>query len=164
MLKIVHLLVPLFLVSCSPRDEHWASSAHPEPFVSNGERIYFTGNSVSGSPISSSTGPSMTGMHRQMHGGGCAVCHGADREGKQLWPQFWITAPALTTDSLFADKHTGDGHDDHGTYDSGSLRRAIMDGLDPSGEQLDPTMPRWTMGQSDLDDLIAYLQQSHTHD
>ena len=46
----------------------------------------------------------------------CAVCHGANREGKRLWPQFWIKAPALTTEALFADNHAGDGHGDHDNY------------------------------------------------
>lgn len=164
MLKISSLLLLLLLASCSPRNGHWAYSEHRGPFVSNGERIYFTGKSNSGYPIVSGTGSSMTGMHRQMHGGGCAVCHGAEREGQRLWPQFWIAAPALTPEALFADEHENDGHGDHGSYDGDSLRRAITDGVDPDGKQLDAAMPRWSISRPDLDDLIAYLQQSHTHE
>ncbi|NCF37898.1 MAG: c-type cytochrome [Gammaproteobacteria bacterium] len=161
-LKTVVLLVLPLLVSCSPRDEHFGYG--PTGFASNGERIYFTGTSASGKAITASGGTGMMNMHRQMHGGGCAVCHGAKREGQRLWPQFWIKAPALTAEALFADDHADDGHGDHGSYDSASLGKAITDGIDPDGKQLDAAMPRWSMSGADLADLIAYLQQSHTHD
>ena len=166
MSKLLTILALLLLVSCSPRDGHWASSLHPEPFVSNGERIYFTGKSVSGNPIDSVNGGSMMGMHRQMHGGGCAVCHGAEREGRRLWPQFWIKAPALTAEALFADDHENYGHGDHDhvTYNSATLGKAIIEGIDPDGKALDAAMPRWSMSDADLRELIAYLQQSHIHE
>ena len=163
-LKLACLAGLLLLASCSPGEEHFAPGYGQTAFASNGERIYFTGINASGKPIGSSGGTGMMSRHRQMHGGGCATCHGADREGKRLWPQFWIEAPALTAEALFGDGHAGDGHGDHGSYDNDSLRRAITDGLDPAGEKLDSSMPRWSMSRSDLDDLIAYLQQSHTHD
>lgn len=168
--KIILLFTILFLVSCNGSVVHdpSADSAYPAEYISNGERIYFTGTSDSGDPISASGGGgSMSGMHRQMHGGGCASCHGAEREGQRLWPQFWIKAPPLTADALFADNdHEGgdDGHGDHGSYDNESLRRAITRGLDPSGESLDQAMPRWSMSASDLSDLVAFLRQSHDHD
>lgn len=109
----------------------------------------------------------MRGMHRQIHGGGCASCHGADREGQRLWPQFWAKAPPLTADALFGDdahKEAADGHGDHASYDVDTLRRAITRGLDPAGEYLDQAMPRWTMSPRDLDDLVAFLKQSHDQD
>jgi mono/diheme cytochrome c family protein len=106
------------------------------------------------------------GMHMQMHGGGCATCHGDDREGRRLMPRFWIKAPALTADALFGDddlKQDSSGHGDHGNYDAASLRRAITEGFDPADEPLDQAMPRWSMNESDLNDLIAYLQNSPDH-
>jgi mono/diheme cytochrome c family protein len=136
----------------------------PTEFTSNGERIYFTGVSASGKTISSRGGDAAMGMHRQMHGGGCATCHGVEREGRRLMPRFWIKAPALTSDALFGDddhKQDSTGHGDHGNYDAVSVRRAITEGVDPSGEPLDQAMPRWSMNDSDLNDLIAYLQKSH---
>ena len=107
------------------------------------------------------------GMHRQMHGGSCSSCHGVDREGQRLWPRFWIKAPALTNKALFDDddhKDESDAHGDHASYDVESLRLAITNGLDPDGEQLNSAMPRWSMSQGDMDDLIAFLQQTHTHE
>lgn len=158
-------LLALTLAACSPRDEHFESRyGQATPFVSAGERIYFTAIGSNGYPIASTGGRGMAGMHQRMHGGGCASCHGADREGGRQWPQFWIKAPALTPAALFGGNHDDDGHDDHGAYDAGTLRRAITRGLDPAGKPLDTAMPRWQMSATDLDDLIAYLQQTHEHD
>ena len=94
-----------------------------------------------------------------MHGSGCATCHGADREGGRLMPQFWIVAPALVSESLFGEGHASFGdHDNHDTYDEASLRNAITQGIDPSGKPLNEAMPRWSMESSDLSDLIEYLK------
>jgi cytochrome c oxidase subunit 2 len=170
LMKTVLLISILLLVSCNGSYDHGPANSGigSTAFVSNGERIYFTGTSASGLPISASGGGgSMSGMHRQMHGGGCARCHGVDREGQRLWPQFWIKASALSVDALFDDDahdEGGDGHGDHASYDAESLRRAITRGLDPAGESLDHAMPRWSMSPSDLDDLISFLSQSHDHE
>lgn len=157
----------LFLDSCNGRFEYVAATGGTGPFeyVSNGEHIYFTGNSISGSAISTNGGSGHMNMHMLVHGSGCVTCYGVEREGSTLWPQFWIKAPALTAEALFAsDAHGKDGHGDHDFYDNESLRRAITLGMDPSGKQLDDAIPRWGMSPSDLDDLIAYLKQSHNHD
>ncbi len=164
-INLIYLLLPILLSACAPRDDHVGSRTDTTSlYESNGERIYFTGIGSAGTPIPATGGSTGMGMHRQMHGGGCAVCHGADREGRRLWPQFWVSAPALTATALFDDEHTGDGHGDHNKYDAASLRRAITRGLDPSGKPLDSAMPRWQMSANDIEDLVAFLQQSHTHD
>lgn len=121
-------------------------------FASNGERIYFTGVSSSNQPISTTAGH----HHMLMHGGGCATCHGENREGGiRMWPWFWETAPALTRDSLLGD-HQDDGHT-HAVYDVESLKLAITEGINPAGEPLNDLMPRWQMAATDLDDLVAFL-------
>ena len=169
LMKTLLFMSILFLTSCNGSYDHGPVNGGigSTAFVSNGERIYFTGTSASGLLISASGGGGpMSGMHRQMHGGGCASCHGADREGQRLWPQFWIKAPVLSVDALFGDDahdEGGDGHGDHASYDAESLQRAITRGLDPAGESLDQAMPRWSMSPSDLDDLITFLSQSHDH-
>jgi cytochrome c oxidase subunit 2 len=88
-------------------------------FDSNGERIYFTGRSRSGPPITFSGG----NMHLRMMGGGCATCHG-----------------------------------DHDRYTEASLRRAISEGLDAGGKPLADSMPRWSMDERQLKDLLEYLR------
>lgn len=131
------------------------AQAHPATFASNGERIYFTGTSSSVTPLTYTGG----NMHLQMMGGGCATCHGSDRAGGRVVPEFWIKAPPLTRDALFEDHGEAGGHGDHTVYDVHTLRRAISRGIDPSGEPLDSVMPRWSMSESDWKDLLAYLKQ-----
>jgi cytochrome c oxidase subunit 2 len=165
--------LPLFLLilsACNGDIGHGTGSTidGPTEFISNGERIYFTGSSGSGSSITVARedGFGMEGMHRRMHGGGCASCHGVERGGQRMMPRFWIKAPALTPEALFGDNDHGrdsDDHGDHENYDVKTLRLAITSGVDPSGEALNTIMPRWSMSEVDLTDLIEYLQQSHEH-
>lgn len=132
----------------------------PSEFRSNGERIYFTATSASGQPIVARGGDRHM---RMMSGGGCVACHGADRGGGPLRPQFWKSAPPLTAAALFGGhaEEGGaepDGHGDHDDYTDETLRRAISEGVDPAGEPLDRAMPRWSMSAADMDDLVAYLK------
>lgn len=168
-MKIIIIISLIFLVSCNGGPIHNASTGNSQSveFTSNGEGIYFTGTSASGSPINARGGDGAMSMHRQMHGGGCASCHGADRKGQRLWPRFWIKAPALTVDALFGDDdHENDSNDhgDHSKYNADLLRLAITNGQDPAGNDLDQAMPRWSMSPSDMDDLINFLMQTHSHD
>ena len=121
-------------------------------FASNGERIYFTGVGHDGRPIVTSGGHA----HQSMHSQGCVACHGTDREGgARMYPFFWIQSPPLTTHALFGEHN--DGHGDHDSYSRATLRRAIQDGIDPSGDALDNIMPRWAIDEQDLNDLVDYL-------
>lgn len=130
----------------------------PTTFSSNGERIYFTGTSASGRPIALQGGD----MRMQMHGGGCATCHGADRRGgARMMPRVWVVAPPITPEALFGDHEAdGGGHAAHEEYDQASLARTITRGVDPTGRPLDSAMPRWTMDERDLADLLRYLGAS----
>lgn len=125
-------------------------------FSSNGEQIYYTGRSQTGTAISYQGGT----MHAQMHSTSCASCHGEDRQGQRLYPRFWVVAPSLTRQALF-EEHD-DGHGDHERYDKNSLKLAISQGLDPAGDTLNTSMPRWQISDADMDDLISFLvSESH---
>ncbi|MEH6823507.1 MAG: hypothetical protein V7629_06310 [Motiliproteus sp.] len=76
-----------------------------------------------------------------------------------MYPFFWIQSPPLTPRTLFGEHN--DGHGDHGSYSPATLRRAIRDGVDPSGEALDSAMPRWAMAEQDLNDLAGTSGSSH---
>ena len=65
-----------------------------------------------------------------------------------------ITYEALTSEHEA--EHNGEG--EHELYTDESIKAAIRDGIEPSGELLDPTMPRWQMEDSDLDDMLEYLK------
>ena len=128
-------------------------SSRPVEFESNGERIYFTGTSNSGKPITYTGG----NMHLDMMGGGCAACHGADRSGGRMMPELWLVAPSLTRSALF---ESHDGHrGGHPVYDMVTLRRTLSTGFAPNGSELSTVMPRWSMNETDWQDLMAYLSQ-----
>ena len=158
-MKIIFILLSgFFLTGCghgpffNSTDDYLSMT-----FTSNGERIYFTGTSDSGLPINATSTDSQMGMHMRMHAGGCVVCHDEDRSGSRLFPRFWIKAPALTAQSLVEKSEHDDGHGDHAIYTKESLRLAISAGLDPSQSKLHPAMPRWSMDESDMSDLVDFI-------
>ncbi|MDF1500871.1 MAG: cytochrome c [Anaerolineales bacterium] len=125
-------------------------------YASNGERIYFTGASESGPPIRAQ----MEGM-RRMPGGrsGCASCHGADARGARVSMMMsTVTAPDIRWEHLTEEEHDGEHGEDHPAYTAETFKRAVTEGLNPSGEELHWIMPRWEMSDSQIDDLISYLQ------
>jgi mono/diheme cytochrome c family protein len=55
-------------------------------------------------------------------------------------------------------KEPGGEKMDHPAYTDATIKRAITQGLDPAGEPLDWTMPRWQLTDQDWTDLLAYLK------
>lgn len=146
------VLIALWIADTGPRNDR---SSWPSRFASNGERIYFTGTSVSESVIRASGGnPHML----MMGGGGCVSCHGTDREGGRLFPNPWVVAPAITVAALTGvHGENPDGHDEHAPYTAETLARVITTGLRPDGSAVATAMPRWEIAAPDLRDLVAYL-------
>ena len=67
------LLLATLAGGCDFGPGHMMGQARlPASFASNGERIYFTGTSASGDPITFQGGD----LHMTMMGAGCANCHG----------------------------------------------------------------------------------------
>lgn len=131
-----------------------------DPVPDNGQRIYMTGTSSRDEIVADTgtRGPGM-GMGMMMGGGGriaCADCHGADGKGEEVRMMMrTFTAPDIRYSTL-----TGSDPDmEHPPYTDRTIKRAITDGVDPAGHELDPTMPRWRMSDQDLDDVIAYLKK-----
>lgn len=136
-------------------------------FESNGERIYFTVTSRRGTEISAEMpfGPGrMRGMRMRMT---CASCHGPDGRGGNIRMMMeTVEVPDIRYETLTTEGHGGH-EDDHGeeegeeheAYTEETLKRAITEGVEPDGEQLDWPMPRWTMSEEDLVDLIDFLKK-----
>lgn len=61
-------------------------------------------------------------------------------------------APKITYKALTEGEH--EGH----RYTEEDIKRAIREGIEPDGEELDPCMPRWKMSDEDLNDLIEFLK------
>jgi len=114
-----------------------------------GKHIYTKGETTSGRVITAeiqlSAAPASASILP------CIQCHGTGGEG------IGDVAPGVRWDVLT----DGDGHRHlsrrHGPFDATTLARAIRDGVDPDGNPLEPTMPRYRMTDSDMADLIAYL-------
>jgi mono/diheme cytochrome c family protein len=102
----------------------------------------------------------MEGMQR-MRGGemSCATCHGPDASGGTV-PMMMgsIKAPDIRWNHLVEEQHLDEHNEEHPAYTAESFKRAVTQGLDPSGEELHWMMPRWVMTDTQLDDLIDYLQ------
>jgi cytochrome c oxidase subunit II len=124
-------------------------------YTSNGERIYFTGQSETGPQITSQ----MQGMHRMQAGRmACVDCHGSDGRGgtvRMMMSSF--DAPDIRYSTLIEGEHE-DAHGEHPPYLNEDIKRAITEGIDPAGEELDWIMPRWEMTDEQLNDVIAYMK------
>ena len=118
-------------------------------YASSGERIFLTGVGSDGQAIPHTTSRVAQGS-LMMGGGGCGSCHGADGRGGTLRMMGGaaIQAPDVTYDALVQSGFT-----------DATIRRAILNGLDESGEPLDAAMPRWQMSPADLGATIAYLKE-----
>jgi hypothetical protein len=150
------------LAACGARKVHVPPAGiavAPQRFDSNSERLYLTGTSSRGTRmIPHGVGPMPGGgNHTMMRGDSCAGCHGADRQGGRLAMRLGPVTPPLTPAAL-AGGHDGrdDGHA-HAAYTAATLARAITEGVGPGGYPLDPAMPRWSMSEADLANLVAYL-------
>ena len=116
-----------------------------------GKHIYTKGESTSGRVITAAIKLSDRPASASILP--CAQCHGAGGEG------IGIVAPAIRWQALT----DPDGHDHelrrHAPFDDSTLARAIREGLDPAGNELEATMPRYRMTDADMTDLIAYLRR-----
>lgn len=124
-------------------------------FESNGERIYFTGASETGPPITAE----IPGMHRMRPSmQSCADCHGADgRGGTVRMMMSTFAAPDIRYRTLTGEDHA-EAHADHPPYTDEDIKLAITAGVDPAGEPLAWMMPRWEMSAEQLEDLLSYLK------
>ena len=139
----------------------------PGSFSSNGERIYFTATSDSGTAITSSGGPEMGMM---MTGGrlACVSCHGIDARGRRHpMGMRHMDAPDIRWSALAGHHHEeGEepeeaGHEaehHHEGYSLEDFRNALVNGRHPDGDKLGRSMPRWKMSDADLSNLLSYLK------
>ncbi len=135
-------------------------------FESNGERIYFTATSQRDTEISAEMpvgGGRMRGMRLRMT---CASCHGPDGRGGHIQMMMeTVEVPDIRYETLTTEGHGGhdngngeEEEEEHEAYTEETLKQAITEGIAPDGESLDWPMPRWSMSEEDLDDLIDFLK------
>jgi mono/diheme cytochrome c family protein len=144
----ISLLVPLWL-QADPL-------SRPEGLAeSRGKIIYTTGRSPSGRELSYW----LVGGGQRLPAGGvtCATCHGEDGRGEREGNP---RAPDITYEALTKPGHvTLPSGRKRAPYTDALLARAITQGLDSSGQQLNLLMPRWSLSESELKDLLRYLKR-----
>ena len=124
-------------------------------FSSNGELIFHTGFNENGERIASEGGPHWI----YMHGGACMNCHGVKGKGGNIPHMCTEVAPSITYHDLTEEEHEAhDGEEEHPPYTNEGIKKAITQGTEPDGEELDLCMPRWDMSDEDTSDLIEYLK------
>jgi mono/diheme cytochrome c family protein len=142
-----------FSLRAEPPPSKWADLT---PAESRGRIIYSTGRSLSGQPLSYRLLGAGQGL-LPAKGVFCANCHGPDgkggREGNIVMAD--ITYGTLTR-PLPASPPWNKAR---APYNDALLARAITQGIDSSGQQLDASMPRWVLSESELQDLLKYLKR-----
>lgn len=126
--------------------------AGSETYVSNGQLIYFTGSNERGERIPFEGGPNWL----YMHGGSCATCHGADGRGGAPVMMGTDVPSDIRYHHLIEEEH--EEGEEHPPFTDETIKRAITLGLNPAGEPLDLTMPRWHMSNQDVEDVLEFLK------
>jgi len=133
-----------------------AAATDLTPAETRGKRIYLHGESSSGVELTAFVGTASVPIPATATP--CASCHGTDGTGRpeggvvpsdirwsRLTTPYGVTSPG-------ARRH-------HPAYDEQSLARAIAMGVDPAGNRLDASMPKFPLPAADLTDLLAYLKR-----
>ncbi len=126
------------------------------PAESRGKIIYTTGQSPSGGPLFYRLLSAGTNVF-PAKGVFCASCHGLDGKGGRKGD---VVAPDITYGALSRPSTaSASSIRQRAPYTDALLARAVTQGLDSSGEQLSPLMPRWVFSESELQDLLKYLKR-----
>lgn len=134
---------------------HVAVGAELTELEQAGKRLFLSGESPSGARLDARIG--MAGLTLAGAAVACGNCHGEDGRGRA---ESGVVPPDIRWSELV--KPYGHHHDSgrrHGPFDEQSLRRAVFDGVDPSGNTLGPAMPRYAMSARDFNALAAYLKK-----
>lgn len=131
-----------------------AGAAELTPAEARGKLIYQQGETESGRPVTVLLGRGAGELPASIVP--CGGCHGADGLGR---PEGGVVPPDVTWSALTSVY----GHDheygrSHPAFDDASFARSLIEGIDPGGNELDRTMPRYRMSDEDMADLTAYIK------
>lgn len=169
LLKITPLIIFITLFGCKHQKElkvvgggtAWAVGT----FNSDGQRIFFTATSITGSPILYSGGPESDIM---LTGGkpACVSCHGIDASGgRHIQGDIRMDAPDIRWSALTKMKQKQllkEGKDTANVeYTLADFKKEVIDGRELDGDKLDEDMPRWKMNNDDLTLLMKYLKSPY---
>ena len=120
--------------------------------------VFMEGKSPSGVPIQALVGPHSTPVSGEALP--CASCHGPDATGR---PEGAVRPSNITWPELTKSYgHRTEGGRERGPYTDEHFAAAVTFGTDPSGNKLDPAMPRYVMANVDIANVLAYLKRIDT--
>jgi len=146
------MAIGLAVAASQPWSSHAQSLSEQER---RGKQIYTSGKSELGNPVKARVGQAGTALPASALP--CASCHGYDGTGR---PERGVNPPNIAWDYLI--KAYGHVHADgrrHPAFTEESVVAAILGGVDPAGNVLERSMPRYEMAPEDADDLVAYLKR-----
>jgi len=145
-----------------PQDSRAQESVPASPATLEiGKNIYRSGVLPSGQSVRAKTEGDVPFTGAQLT---CVNCHRrsglGSSEGKVGIPPItgnYLFQPGTTArEGIFQTQSIGPGT--RPAYTPETLRRAIQDGIDPSGRILGPAMPRYALNDAEIDALTAYLK------
>ena len=146
------LLAIIAMSGCSgdaPGNGTPGNAASADVVAEAGERMYRDGIHVSGEPMTALVGGDIPIVGTQFS---CENCHGRSGMGAAEGP---YVVPPVAGQFLFAPSP----QPERPAYDRDSLAVLLRDGITPSGRALSPElMPRYEIGDADVDVLTAYLE------
>jgi ABC-type branched-subunit amino acid transport system substrate-binding protein len=135
-----------------------ASAGELTPQEERGKQIYFQGTSPSGTTIEAYVGEDLTEVPGTV--ATCASCHGPDGRGR---PEAGVIPSDVTWSYLVKPYgHVDTWGRSHPAFTVDTLKESIVLGRDPAGNELDPSMPIYSLSDQDLDDLVAYMRKLET--
>lgn len=119
------------------------------PAPGPGERLYRAGVLPSGAPARATVMGDVPMEGAQV---ACASCHGWSGMGTG---EAGRRTPPVAGPLLFAPEPRSG----RPAYDDATVARALLHGIDATGAPLDPLMPRYALGDTEVEALVAYLRQ-----
>ncbi len=120
-----------------------------------GRRIYLDGVTPSGEPLAALVGFGRMPLSGQAVA--CGNCHGPDGKGR---PEASVLPQDITWQELTKPYgHSRATGRKYGAFDERTFTRAVNEGLDPAGNELDWSMPRYALSRAEAEALIAYIKR-----
>lgn len=132
-----------------------AGPARAAPFgpkAQAGRRLYVDGTGAGGREVTAF----LAGTSLPASAVPCAGCHGPDGRGR---PEGGVLPPPVGWSELARrGGHVHPAGRRHPPFDARTLGRAVTEGVDPAGNPLDPSMPRYSLSREEVESLVAYLR------
>ena len=155
LLSLLVLLFCLFVVFSqtqdTPSQKHLLTDSERR-----GKEMYLRGTSPSGREIMAR----LNDVDVPAAAVPCGGCHGIRGEGKT---EGGVTAGDITWSNLIKPYgHTHPSGRKHGPFTESAVIRAVVNGVDSSGNDLLVAMPRYKVSPEEMADLLAYLKRIET--